>query len=1417
MGNQSSQLDKIDDMSQRAGRTIGPSMSPTPEPEDGETRPQASMPLAAPLRLEPQPSLDGPPTKGKKRKKQRKSLGTDATVLATSSAAQDEADAQRSAKKNNKKKSIRKEFEPVEEREAEEEQAVIEDTQPEPQIDIVEERHPSPRRKKSRSKKNATRGDQYPQPKGVLAEDLVNGDKSHSAPEAAPEDGTQIEDAPIALEAASFGKPKKRKQRKQAGGPKSSDQQEVPVAHTVGGSPPSAQPPRINHTLKYEPLSEDGEDDTAVIPSSQWDPPRFQTAQFPDPSRLTVTTGSINSDGHTDDLLLSQFAGIASSNFADVVTDPISQALRERDPDNGLGWLHKRDSAPRDTPVADTWPAHRRTLNTGSPALQLGQVNAEPNVDSDGDSDSSMRSRSSPELVSHSPSAQRSERLSRSRSRSISMAPSRSGNLTDKALGLLATARPGPYAQVPYSAPSSTGSNLSIPARLPSPSSTSADRDIPARIEPQHSPSRPGSSQSHRARHFTRDDAPTTGDAMDADSPVVQNASPQKQRGKKATSARKKKTADVVGAANEALPSSGAMDVDETAVNDISSTNAKRAGRAPLNRKTKTTQPTQPDEPDAPNAEVEAANVETMDVEAGAPTSTPNKQKQKSRGDDGVLDSNAQVMANWLGGSVHMPQQSVVEESAPNEVLSDELPLDDMQDAGENQPSESVSRPLRSQKRKVKTSLVRDTEAPLRTNDAATVFGSVVQNDGPAAFQDQRGKIQASRGSDQVDAPEIQMAAAGDHQRAHSDPAAPQTVAADRNDSIEPGELASQPQRKPKEKGRKKRVLGQPKVSLSLSQIEADDDEEDFSALFSRRSSAKQAAPGASNAPEQNEVAPSQIPDSQVPSPEKPRKVKRKRRNANNASEDEMESLLAAGPSKGRKKASKLDLSDNDNGRGAKRKRLATAGSDKASGPWGQDELNALGKVVQDFRDENNMDQHDINKLIQEVPNKADLANKEFWDRADMAIPRRTRKQITERARRIYHNFAARGTWTEAQKEEVHELFESHPKKWAEIAGMINRDQKDVRDYWRNQYLVHETQVKSRWTKEEEERLKEVVEQAVSKIRIERENNDQLRPRPRTKLVDDEAMIDWQQISAMMDLTRSRQQCKWKWVDMREKGLVGDDSIRLPTQPRSSLRASGNMINGISEELANAREDYRGMGPEERFRLIDAIKDSGARDEKRIPWRSLVDERFRLKWHRPTLRLVWYRLRQTVPNYDAQDVEANARHLVNFYHMHQMLPGLDDNQVDEMVEEGVVHYVRGKKIWKRPSGDLRALRERQRRSSSASSRPARRRVSGEILNLSDDEADDDDEEDEEAPGSGLRQSPELGEDRGRRSRRGVLRSDNLEVSIPGHLKGEAAKKALAQARARSKSKAKPRTTNLEVEGGGQPRSKSVAVDSDSDD
>lgn len=448
-------------MAQRGRVVIGPSMSPTPESEDNREAAQVSAAAAPPppsKNVVEQPNQDGQPSKKKKRKKtkekhaksfdsdtlveevasndstkkngkkRRKSLDSEVASQEASAAGDEGVTVQDWIKQSKKKKKSRKAHS-----EPEEDHAVIDERHPTSRTDDVEEQQqqqqPSPKRKKKRSKKNPTHGSDLTLQNGPHEEGLANDDRKHGDAESARDDTLPDRTSSVVQNPTSAKKKRSRRQNPdETSGTKILDAQEHLVSHAIGGSPPSAQPSSANGTHDRDPGEDDNEDDVSVIPDSQQQPPQRDTTQLLDPSQIKREPREDGS-GLDQDLRF-QFTGIAA-DFAEAVTDPVAETRRENDPESGLGWLHKRDHAPQETPLLT---ARGTLLNAGLPDLQPSQVKTEPQPDSHSNSDNSSESVFNPSDGSgpHSPSVERLERMSRSRSRSASRAPSRSGFLADQ-------------------------------------------------------------------------------------------------------------------------------------------------------------------------------------------------------------------------------------------------------------------------------------------------------------------------------------------------------------------------------------------------------------------------------------------------------------------------------------------------------------------------------------------------------------------------------------------------------------------------------------------------------------------------------------------------------------------------------------------------------------------------------------------------------------------------------------------------------------------------------------------------------------------------------------------------------------------------------------------------------------------------
>ncbi|PMD42697.1 hypothetical protein L207DRAFT_457172 [Hyaloscypha variabilis F] len=259
------------------------------------------------------------------------------------------------------------------------------------------------------------------------------------------------------------------------------------------------------------------------------------------------------------------------------------------------------------------------------------------------------------------------------------------------------------------------------------------------------------------------------------------------------------------------------------------------------------------------------------------------------------------------------------------------------------------------------------------------------------------------------------------------------------------------------------------------------------------------------------------------------------------------------------------------------------------TGKLTNEQFEAILAAVEGFREENDLTEFGINEIIQKDA-KADTVG--LWKRIHDAVPDAPRRSVQSMCRRKFHNFEARGQWTEEQDQELRDAYEKYPAKWKQIGETLNRFHEDCRDRWRNYGVCGDNMRKDAWDKEEEERLREVVQGCIESIReMKRVSTD-----ANDKAKSDESLVDWNVVSQNMDRTRSRLQClqKWKKMKEREEVIINDPVLAKP----------------ISETWrgAEAEDVARKMTPKEKLLLLYAVRESGAGREGKIPWRRVQEE-----------------------------------------------------------------------------------------------------------------------------------------------------------------------------------------------------------------
>ncbi|PHH89642.1 hypothetical protein CDD83_5602 [Cordyceps sp. RAO-2017] len=328
-------------------------------------------------------------------------------------------------------------------------------------------------------------------------------------------------------------------------------------------------------------------------------------------------------------------------------------------------------------------------------------------------------------------------------------------------------------------------------------------------------------------------------------------------------------------------------------------------------------------------------------------------------------------------------------------------------------------------------------------------------------------------------------------------------------------------------------------------------------------------------------------------------------------------------------------------------------------GRFSDEEIARIGTAIESFRVDHDLTQEQVNHMIH-APGGTTAGDEhaQLWLRVFAECPNRHRQKVINIARKKFHNFIARGTWTLEQDAELTDLINVHGKKWSKIAAIINRHPEDLRDRYRNYLVCGERQRKDAWDDTEEKNLTQYIIEAMEQI-------DELRtdknPNRDIVTLSYEELIDWQNISERMGRTRSRLQCitKWKSLNIRTHGK---DKL-VSTEPDAS----------ISFRLERARRQIAAMPEEEKFRMVLAIQGTAAGKDSKIPWHRLVDKPFRHRWHRSTLMLLWQRLRQMVPGGENKTSRDCAHYLAEVYNETGELPeveqGFDDVQEMAFMEK----------------------------------------------------------------------------------------------------------------------------------------------------
>jgi transposase-like protein len=268
--------------------------------------------------------------------------------------------------------------------------------------------------------------------------------------------------------------------------------------------------------------------------------------------------------------------------------------------------------------------------------------------------------------------------------------------------------------------------------------------------------------------------------------------------------------------------------------------------------------------------------------------------------------------------------------------------------------------------------------------------------------------------------------------------------------------------------------------------------------------------------------------------------------------------------------------------------------TDVKSGRFTTAEKQALRAAVLEFAASKGFSTEDFSWLVVPGQGKRQVEGKEtmgIWKEVAKALPNRTIKAVAAAGLRLFHPDAHRGRWTPEEDDRLLDMVQERGNKWSEIAPVLGRTPDACRDRWKEVKLGAE-KAKGPWTVEEEQRLKEAVEDYLqTRKEIEERETGSIGSGStrspasfsRRHVRDD---VDWDVISRRVK-TRSGLQCLLKWYDqlcpsMVERGEwgVGDDRRMLralwAAQPRGEFAV--NWAGLVGERTASqARRRWRLM------------------------------------------------------------------------------------------------------------------------------------------------------------------------------------------------------------------------------------------------
>lgn len=329
-------------------------------------------------------------------------------------------------------------------------------------------------------------------------------------------------------------------------------------------------------------------------------------------------------------------------------------------------------------------------------------------------------------------------------------------------------------------------------------------------------------------------------------------------------------------------------------------------------------------------------------------------------------------------------------------------------------------------------------------------------------------------------------------------------------------------------------------------------------------------------------------------------------------------------------------------------------------GRFGQAEIEKIERYRQKWCQRNGKQLSDFNSLVQSPIRGQPEAVAIFKEIQEM-FPTQSPSYVQRFCRRKFHNFAARGTWTSAEDENLRKYVAEKGTSWKAVGEAMDRFPEDCRDRWRNYLVNQEHRNHEQWTDGEVHNLAAAILDCAQTKAAERQRQasdhqqvESYIPSAHLDLSNlDMKLVNWQSVSDRMGSNgggRSRLQCSFKWNKIR-----AEDRFRFLQQAQSAQQhASNGIVDATGENVTMskgwraslARKKVSNMLTGDKMDLLRGVITSGAVSEAHIPWKAIGPEWFQRTWNVAEKKAAWVLLKETYPFGEEDDYRAIADYLL---------------------------------------------------------------------------------------------------------------------------------------------------------------------------